>query len=493
MSRVNPYAQVGAPARGDRFVGRQAEVQRVQGVRDSARPSNMSIIGNHKIGKSSLVHRSLVEDPPQRDDLAQVFLSIGTLTRPEDVFRMICRGTVRSIDLLGRHVPASVEALAAVEAEQSWYGLIETFKDFFMLVQTAGIKVLVVLDEFDRIRMDGVRLAHFQFLRDFCTESWSSAGLVTVSRQGVRSLEIGATGGSSLDQVLVPRTYVGLFAPEECERVLARGELAGLDLAPYRDRIAQIAGTHPYLTELLCYELVHDFQVGGGPDADVAGGRAQTSITEFFGRLLKIVDIDLGGSGVDKLVQVVTGVGLDVSPDDVLTLAQYGLIVRGADGQFGPFSEAFGRFLKRSGDGREFRGLWADCEWGLRRLIRTTLAKDHPTGDFRLAMPKNFDPKMEQARKLLAKARSGSDEVDELDYLYPSDLFQVITTRWSLFEAEVGGRRDEWQQYGEHVAAARNEVMHIRPLEIQQRLKAEAAATAVRSVLVRLGYVEDGG
>jgi hypothetical protein len=490
MNRGNPYTQVGTPALGDRFVGRKAEIQRVQGVRDSLRPASMSIIGNHKIGKSSLVNRSLVAAPPERDDLVQVFLSVGALTRPEDLFRMICRETLRSTDLMGRQVPNGPETVAAVQAEQSWYGLMEAFKDFFTAVKQGGLQVLVVLDEFDRIRMEGVNVAHFQFLRDFCTETWSSAGLITVSRLGVRSLEIGATGGSSLDQVLLPRTYVGLFTPEERDLVLGRSSLAGLNLESHRELIDEIAGTHPYLTELLCYEIVHDLRVAASPNVEVARARAQTSISEFFDRLLKIVDLDLGGSGVDKLIQVITGVGLDVSPDDVLTLERYGLIVHNAESGYVPFSREFGRFLKRSGDGREFRGLWADCEWGLRRLLRTVLGAEDPSGDYRRSLPKSLDHKMERARRLMGEISPGSVDVDELDYLYPSDLFQVITTKWEVFEPVIGGYRDDWKQHGEHLAGARNEVMHVRPLDTQQRLKAETAANAVRGVLIGLGYLD---
>ncbi|MFG2042345.1 hypothetical protein [Dactylosporangium sp. NPDC048998] len=493
VTGVNPYQNVGRPARGERFVGREDLVARVRGVVGGDRPSNMSIIGNHRTGKTSLVYRSLIDTVPARPDLAVVMVGVGTLNRIEDVFRHIGRQTVQA---LGDRVPAGdrpgvLSILAELERETGWYGILGHFMHLFGTIRRRDLKVLVVLDEFDRINLTGAQTAHFQLLRDLCTEEWSSVGLVTVSRRRVKTLELDSTGGSCLDQVLAVRTYTELFRPAEQVAMLRRAGAAGVDLEALARSITALTGYHPYLLELLCYELVEAALTHGAIDIDAAYRNVRSAYADFFARLIKIIDADLGGSGVDKLYQVVDGIGLDVSVDDALALVQYGLVVEGPGKSLIPFSDEFGRYLLSIADGRDFRSLWLDCEVGLRRLIRSVLGAAADGGDYLALLPDSMRKVVGKARERQAKDVAVADLLlDTVDYLYPVDLFQIIVVRWDLFGPVVGETRQLWQGRGEAVTRARNEVMHIRPIPGGVRLPAQSAATAIVETLRRLGHVE---
>jgi hypothetical protein len=486
MTGGNPYQNVGQPARGDRFVGREDLVSRVRGIVDGDRPSNMSIIGNHRTGKTSLIYRSLIDIPAVRPDLAVVLVGIGRVERIEDVFRLIGRTAVNALGVLpARDLDGLATILDALEAESSWYGIMNQFTMLFEAIHRRGLKVLIVLDEFDRINLSGVQTAHFQLLRDLCTEDWSSTGLVTVSRQRVKTLEIGSTNGSCLDQVLAVRTYTKLFEPDEQRAMLRRAGTVGVDLEPHAEWITNLAGRHPYLLELLCYELVESVV-----DVDLAYRNVRSAYGDFFARLIKIIDADLDGSGVDKLYQVVDGIGLDVSLDDALALVRYGLVVEADDKSLVPFSAEFERYLLSIADGRDFRSLWLDCEVGLRSLIRSVLAKAASGGDSLGLLPASFSKILGDARSRQTRYGPVTDySLDTIDYLNPNDLFQIIVVRWDLFGPVLGETKGAWQHRSEAVIRARNEVMHIRPIPGDLRLPAQAAVTSIVAVLRKLGHV----
>jgi len=487
MTGGNPYQNVGQPARGDRFVGREELVSRVRGIVEGDRPSNMSIIGNHRTGKTSLIYRSLIDIPTVRPDLAVVLVGIGKVERIEDVFRLIGRATVDALGVLpARDLDGFATTLEALEVESGWYGIMSQFTKLFSAIHRRGLKVLIVLDEFDRINLAGVQTAHFQLLRDLCTEDWSSTGLVTVSRQRVKTLEIGSTKGSCLDQVLAVRTYTKLFEPDEQLAMLRRAGAVGVDLEPRTEWITSLAGRHPYLLELLCYELVQS-----AVDINMAYRNVRSAYADFFARLISIIDADLGGSGVDKLYQVVDGIGLDVSIDDALALIRYGLVVEADDKSLVPFSDEFGRYLLSIADGRDFRSLWLDCEVGLRRLIRSVLAKAASDGDGLGLLPASFSKILSDARSRQSRYGPVIDaSLDTIDYLNPNDLFQIIVVRWDLFESVLGETKGAWQRRSEAVIRARNEVMHIRPIPGDFRLPAQAAVTKIVDTLRKLGHVQ---
>lgn len=491
MGPSNPYQSVGAPARGARFVGRRGQVQRVSATAESGRPSNMSIIGNHRTGKTSLVYRSLVDRPTGRDDLAVVVVNVGTLATVADVFRLISRETVSALEALPtRDIRELAKLSETIESEPTWYGLLTHFTALFSAIRDRGTFVLVVLDEFDRMKMEDVQPAHFQLLRDLCTAEWSSAGLITVSRQGVKSLEEDAVGGSSLDQVLGVRTYVGLFTAAERDELAGRAATVGIDMSSHLPAISARTGLHPYLLELLCYEVVQSAFLTGEVDLDEAYRNVQRQFVDFFARLLRIIDADMGGGGVDRLFQVIDGIGLNVSVNDALTLVQYGLVVESDDRTLRPFSDEFESYLRSVADGRDFRSVWIDCEVGLRRLIREVLRRTSTGGEPLSALPTAFDDRLLRARQRLARGSGRSEFIlDELDYLYPSDLFEIIISMWNVFGPVVGGSKSTWHQRKDAVCGARNEVMHIRPIPGNKRLPAQVAASAIVEDLRRLGHL----
>lgn len=478
---MNPYQMVGRPARNERFVGRGDLVARVRSTVEVGRPANMSIVGNHRTGKTSLVYRAIVDGEQLRTDLMTVFVDAGSVATPLELFKRLCWELGRRLGTVLEDPTTLISLAERVSAEETWYGLSSALMDLFEAVRDEGIFVLLVIDEFDRLAMPEMQVAHFQLLRDICSGNWSSAGLITVSRQHVRIIEIGAAGGSCLDQVLAIRTYVSLMVAEERAEVVDRARVHGRPLGDQIALIDRIAGLHPYLIELVCYELyeldLREDREEGEPGLD----SLRRSCSDFFARLLAILDSDLGGTGIDKLYQIIDGVGLTVSLEDAQEVLRNGLVVVDPDGRLVPFSTTFNEYLRAAANERDFRGTWVDCEVGLRRVIRRVLVgASGLIGE----IPPNLAPIYDRAEGRRQKDQPLSEyALDALDYMYPDDLFQIITQRWDAFGPVLGGTRRQWQAYGESVSAARNAAMHLRPIPGHVALPARAATSAIVAAL----------
>jgi hypothetical protein len=337
----NPYAGVGIVAVGDHFVprpgpgARVARTWRAQGLR----PANLSVLGHHRTGKSSLVHWAAAQCP--RPDLRTVFVDVGTLDSGDALFRALVRETLRW--------PGLPDALAVIGESAltagTWDYLHQTVTDFFAAVRRDGRYVMIVLDEFDRASRVCRRLAEFQLLRSLASEEAYPVGLITISRRRVKDIEIDAAGGSILDGVLALRQPVGMFAPAEGDAVLGRALVLGADLLPVRDQINGLAGLHPYLLELLCFGIVERFQDAGEIDVDGAYEGASGTFADYFDRLAAVIESDLGEKGLALIRELAAGAPLSPGCARELSQCRQLGIVTPDPGQPALFAPSFARHL----------------------------------------------------------------------------------------------------------------------------------------------------
>src|ERR1700676_1913802 len=91
MSDDNPYDRVGRVAAGDHFVERRQPGYRIGQTwkRQGVKPGNLSVLGLHRTGKTSLVHWAA--DRCDRTDLYTIYIDGGTLSSGQGLFRSIIR------------------------------------------------------------------------------------------------------------------------------------------------------------------------------------------------------------------------------------------------------------------------------------------------------------------------------------------------------------------------------------------------------------------
>lgn len=337
---TNPYMEAGRVATGDRFIGRAALVRQVaESWQRPGRPSNLRIVGLHRIGKTSLIRRALDEFPP-RGDIITVTLSVGSQDSGMDLFRSIAR---QIVDQAGDNELVSIGT--AIQAAEAWYDLVEGVRDFFTAVHARGLNVLVVLDEFDRAATAFTRLGQFQLLRDLASESRYSLGLITLSRRQIEVIEIHAAGGSILGGVVSTARYPGMFTDGEADIMLARAATAGIGLASVRDQILARTGPHPYLLELLCSRVLETHNATGKLDVEAAFADEYPVIEAYFGSLLAAVNADMNGQGAALLRRIAAG---KVGGQDDMGLNQLRLVGLISGNQL--FAPEFARFVLLSAD-----------------------------------------------------------------------------------------------------------------------------------------------
>jgi hypothetical protein len=348
---MNPYRFPGQVAAGPRFVGREEQLRRLQSLWSSGRPGNMCILGNHRIGKTSLVEHAQTVYSGRRTDHLFVRLNVGTFETGPDLFRALALEANQAVNQHQQPIDAALRGrleniLLAVSGAEEWFDLRLHVRAYFSMLHQAGFFLTVILDEFDRATKVLTRLADFQFLRDLASEPGTSVGLITISRRGVKAIEVDAIGGSTLDGVLGIRCEVTLFTDQDIDRMLARADAAGMDLRPSREEIVWYAGAHPYLLDLLCFEMVEDFLTTGAVDVHAAYQRLAVQYEDQFTRMVDLIIEDSGGSCGPVLDMILDGDDLAGREDQLQLLNRQGLIRRDGD-RWLFFSPAFERHLRR--------------------------------------------------------------------------------------------------------------------------------------------------
>ncbi|MEV7419130.1 glycosyltransferase [Streptomyces sp. NPDC089919] len=340
MSPANPYDSAGGPPDGDGFVERTEPVGEVEAVwRDGGRPRNLSLLGQLRSGKTTVVEQALRR--LDRPDLAVVRLSVVELVSVFGLFRALTSEVTARFPGL----PDLDRLDATVRNALGWYDLQNAVTSYFAAVRAGGVHVLLVLDEFDRAPWVLVDLSGYQLLRSLISEPRYSMGLVTVSRRSVFEIEEDAAGGSRLDGVISARCHLGLLTGEEVSALLDRATAVGVDLRAVRPELLARAGNHPYLLGVLCRRVVAEYQATGTVDVAAAHDLERDAFQAYFDRLVEEIDLDLAGRGAE-LLRAVAGGGQPaaLAAEDVQDLVNKGVFRREGDA-VRLFSEAFAAHL----------------------------------------------------------------------------------------------------------------------------------------------------
>lgn len=345
-ARANPYGLVGQVASGPRLIGRKAHIDRVRAVWASdGRPSNLRVLGHHRIGKTSLVQEAL-RAGTNRDDLLIVSLDVGLHQTGMELFRSLTRETMKRLRALPVATSESNNLAARNEAVQDaaeWYDLLHGVLDFFEVLCEQQLFVVLVLDEFDRAKTVFSTRAEFQLLRELASKSSSSLGLITVSRRHIEDIELDTAGGSVLGGVVVPQLYVGMLTDKELDLLLARGAEAGVGLVAERMPIIEFVGRHPFLVETLCSQLVDDYEAGGIIDVAKAYRQQAHNIERQFRLLLDQIAKDSDGKGLKLLKRIAAGQVPESDSTDLQRMCLMGVVSR-VDAGFELFCDGFTKF-----------------------------------------------------------------------------------------------------------------------------------------------------
>lgn len=233
-----PYTYDGPIAERSRFYGRRSEITRISSRIGADRPQSVSVVGQPKSGKTSLLN--WLTHPDSRgeyldDPSAHVFLYLDLKEAapqdPEGFFRAVDQAC-QAVGLLA--MAHSYDAFSARIAE----------------LANARKHLVLFCDDFHVITQNqGFPLEFYSFLRSVANNN--DVGYVVSSSAPLHKLCASPDlEESPFFNIFTPVNLRPLKDDESRALVVDRAEVAGLPVGPEAEWILELAGGHPYLLQL---------------------------------------------------------------------------------------------------------------------------------------------------------------------------------------------------------------------------------------------------
>jgi Novel STAND NTPase 2 len=264
--RSNPFTYGNPISDPRRFVGRTREVEQVFGRLLNEEFESSSLVGDHRIGKTSLM--KYLADPgvraarglgPGRCSFVYVDLQmVDQAMDPARLWRRLL--TLMARQCADKSVTEKVSGLAGQDRLDA-FDLDELFQD----VDDHGHRVVFLLDEFERVT------ANVNFGPDFYYGLRSlmihhGLALVTSSRLELIELCHSDAVKSSPFFNIFANITLRMFSRAEFELLVDRA-LGGTDVAfsePELEYVLELAGLHPYFLQAACHMLYEAYGRGLG-------------------------------------------------------------------------------------------------------------------------------------------------------------------------------------------------------------------------------------
>jgi serine/threonine-protein kinase len=243
MSR-NPYLNRVAIKDPAQFFGRSREVSKIFSRLTASRPQSISVVGDRRIGKSSLLN--YVNHPQvraryldQTDAYVFAFIDLQQkrrITPPEffkELFELLAK------EMGDESLTTEAPTFDAVRA------LLERFR-------RRSRKLIVLMDEFDAITTNrAFDLEFYSFLRSIANNY--DVAYVTSSARDLQELCHTQLIADSPFFNIFTNVFLRAFTRKEATELIARPSAeAGVPLEGYARRIMEIAGYFPYFLQIAC-------------------------------------------------------------------------------------------------------------------------------------------------------------------------------------------------------------------------------------------------
>src|SRR5262245_35757451 len=240
----NPYLNRVAIKDPLQFFGRSREVSKIFSRIGAPRPQSISVVGERRIGKSSLL--CYIAHPQIRvryldDSENYIFISIDLqqrrrLTRDEFFKELLACIAKETKDESINHLEPHLDSLRV---------LLETFKE-------QRRKLIILLDEFDVITTNrAFDLEFYSFLRSIANNY--DVAYVTSSARDLQELCHTQLIADSPFFNIFTNVFLRAFSQKEAFELIKKpSDEAGRPLEHYARRITELAGYFPYFLQIAC-------------------------------------------------------------------------------------------------------------------------------------------------------------------------------------------------------------------------------------------------
>lgn len=273
---MNPYFNRGAISDPKYFFGRREILSHIYTALNAPKPQNISIEGERRIGKSSLLnylmHPQVKKEILIRPDNFVLVLTDFLDYQPQDaadflrtLHYYLCLELEQTwqgenISREARSKRERVESVSSKQIRQLKRGL----KDHLMDLKNAGYHVVFLVDEADsvflRARLD---YSIFDLMRSLADVSrFYSVSYVIASRRPLRAISK-ALDASKFHNIFYVERLGLLTHKEALELIQKPSQEAGIRFSPKEEEfIFDLAGYHPLALQIACYYLFEQKSIG---------------------------------------------------------------------------------------------------------------------------------------------------------------------------------------------------------------------------------------
>jgi hypothetical protein len=465
----NPFADYGGIVRGPRFIGRSDSLRVVENrIIRPREPGNLAVIGDYRIGKSSLVYKAVME---RKEELLErkflpIWINLATFDHASFFFRSLvtrCYDELEEQDWQNEPIKSAAER--ALHDELSWtegYGRIQRF---FEKVRQSGLRILFILDEFDHARyLFKGDISGFQGLRELSYRPEWRVTFITTSRRSLRDIELQTKAISTFD-LIFHKHYLGMFNESDMSDYFARLTYIGMgDSHSVKERVEFYCGGHPYLLEMLGFEIVEWFREHKSVDVDRAVKGIEHAFLDQYDHMTSILQED---GTLNKMLQILFGPVVDVKQTDVDELLRYGLINLTPQGTYVAFSGHFQTYLRLIARQVDLWPVWRETEVALREIVTSKMIEQYGEQwieklDTARPSLKAIFQRCREAQQKEEQSFGGRASRNLIDFTYPQDLFAIIFAEWNIFKMILGKDKNYWDQRAQLLAKIRNPLAHNR-------------------------------
>lgn len=250
MIDTNPFIQRDAITNPKYFYNRERELEEIFRLL-KGRPRSCSIVGDHKIGKSSIIHQLLNKEKQKKylgsGDYVFAYIDFQGLLKAEvkDFYEKVISQLLKN-DIVKKEIRVKDFS----------------FRDFEKCIETAtkhNLKVILVFDEFDAVTSnDNFNIEFFANLRSLAAVY--NIGYVIASRDDLDMLVPHAEGFSPFFNIF-HIIDIGLFGDEDVKQLITPS-LKNSSIVFSKndvDFIVKLAGNHPFYVQIACYHLFESY------------------------------------------------------------------------------------------------------------------------------------------------------------------------------------------------------------------------------------------
>jgi len=323
---------------------------------------------------------------------------------------------------------------------------------------------LFILDEFDHARhLFKGRISGFQGLRELSYRPEWRVSFITASRRSLRDIELQTKAISTFD-LIFHKHYLAMFNEQDLEEYFTRISSVGIEVTPVmKERIDYYCGGHPYLLEMLGYEIIEMFRTQQQVDVDQAAYQIGQSFLDHYDHKVNILNED---GSLNKILQILAGPVIDINQTDLDEFLRYGFIKQ-TDTGYVAFSGHFQAYLKLIGRQIDLWPVWRETEIALSNVIADTMLERY--GEQWISRLEethtNLKPIFAKWREIQQKeVRSFGSRASYnlIDFAYPQDLFAIIFANWNVFKSIFGKDKNYWGQRAQLLSKVRNPLAHNR-------------------------------